>query len=720
MPKQGTPHKSDARKNLAENILKIFKNSGNQVFNYKQIARKLGVKDAITRSYIASELAELTEKELIEEIEVGRYRSVAGKDELTGTLDFTKQGDAYFICEELKEDLFIKKVDTGNAFQGDLVTVTYSRGGRRGRPRPYVKEIVSRAKTTFTGIVQVSKKFAFVVPDSNKVRTDFYIAPEHLNGAKNGEKVAIELISWDKNKDNPEGKITQVFGLPGEHFAEMNAIIDEFNLPTEFPTHVEQAAEKIPVEIKSDEIGKRRDMRKTPTFTIDPFDAKDFDDALSIVKLEDGNYEIGIHIADVTHYVKEGDVIWKEAEFRATSIYLVDRVIPMLPEVLSNNLCSLRPNEEKLTYSVVVKMNDKAEIKDVWIGKTVIESDKRFTYEEAQEIIEGAEGEFKWEILTLNSLAKIMRAERLKHGALNFGGNEVKFKLDEKGKPIEVYEKQLKESNNLIEEFMLLANKKVAERIGKPGDKNQDSKVKTFVYRVHEQPNPEKTKQFSTFVYSLGYKLKHLQGRDFSVSINKLLAEVKDKPEFSMISMMAVRSMEKAYYTTNNQGHFGLAFEHYSHFTSPIRRFPDMIAHKLLFEYAAGAKSADGNQIERLCKHSSEMEKRAAEAERASIKFKQMEYLKERVGEEFDGAISGLTGWGMYVVLDESRCEGMVSIRSIDGDEYYFNEDSVQIIGRRYKQAFKMGMGVRIKILHVDLIQKQADFELISWDDTIM
>jgi ribonuclease R len=704
---------------LSESILRLFKSSGAQIFNYKQIARKLGVKDATTRSNIASDLADLTQKDLIEEVDPGRYRSKQGAEELTGTLDFNRQGDAYLMSPDLKEDLFIKKIDTGVAFQGDYVAVAYTRGGRRGRPKPYVKEIISRAKTTFTGIVQLSKRFAFVVPDNNKIRNDFFVSLENLNGAKNGEKVQIELIEWNKNKDNPEAKVIQVYGEPGEHFAEMNAIIEEFNLPTEFPAHVEKAAAEIPTEITEEEVAKRRDMRQIPTFTIDPYDAKDFDDALSIEKINDDTYQVGIHIADVTHYVKPGDLIWKEAENRATSVYLVDRVIPMLPEVLSNNLCSLRPNEEKYTFSVVVDITTKAEIKKIWIGKTVTLSDRRFTYEEAQEIIEGAEGDFKEEILTLHGMAQIMKKVRLKNGALNFGGDEVKFKLDEKGKPIEVFEKKIKEANFLIEEFMLLANKKVAESIGKVAtDKNQ--KPKTFVYRVHEQPNPEKTKQFSTFVYSLGYKLKHLQGRDFSVAINKLLQEVKDKPEEAMIGLMAVRSMEKAFYTTDNVGHFGLAFDYYSHFTSPIRRFPDMIAHQLWFDYKHGAKSAPTEDIERLCKHSSEMEKRAADAERASVKFKQMEYLKERVGEEFDGTISGLTSWGMYVVLDHSRCEGMVSIKSIEGDDYFFDDEAVQIIGKRYKQKFVMGMGVRIRIVNVDLIAKQADFDLVAWDDTVV
>jgi ribonuclease R len=612
---------------------------------------------------------------------------------------------------------------------GDLVKVKLF-PSNKGKQEGKIIEVIERAKIKFVGVIQLSARFAFLVPSNNKVHVDIYIPLDKLNGAKNGQKAIAKIVEWNKNGLNPIGEIIEVLGDVGENNTEMHAILAEFGLPYEFPKDVERAADLIPIIITKEEIAKRRDFRNITTFTIDPVDAKDFDDALSIQKLKTGNWEIGVHIADVSHYVKSGSMIDQEAVSRATSIYLVDRVVPMLPEVLSNNVCSLRPNEDKLCFSAVFEITDEAEVVNEWFGRTIINSNKRFTYEEAQNIIETEEGEFGDDILTLNRLAKILRANRFKTGSIAFEKAEVKFHLDEVGNPTGVFFKTAKDSNQLIEDFMLLANRKVAEFVGKTKiektedrrqsqerGKNQDTK-RAFVYRVHDKPNPDKLANFAEFVSKFGYKLNIKNDKAVADSMNNLLKEVNEKKEAGMIEMLAIRTMAKAIYTTKNIGHYGLGFEYYTHFTSPIRRYPDVMVHRLLQHYLDGGQSADIAQLEEQCKHSSDMEKLAADAERASIKYKQVQFLTDKIGQEFDGIISGVTEWGIFVELIENHCEGMVRIRELRDDNYYFDADNYCLRGRRHGKILSLGDTVRIEIKRADLIKKQLDFALVEVTET--
>ena len=554
------------------------------------------------------------------------------------------------------------------------------------------------------------------------MHVDIYIPIEKLNGAKDGQKAIAKIVEWPKNGVNPIGEIKTVLGDVGENNTEMHAILAEFGLPYEFPKDVERAADLIPIKITEEEISKRRDFREITTFTIDPVDAKDFDDALSIQKLKNGNWEIGVHIADVSHYVKPESMIDKEAISRATSVYLVDRVVPMLPEVLSNNVCSLRPNEEKLCFSSVFEMTDDAEVVAEWFGRTIINSDRRFTYEEAQQVIETEEGDFKDEILTLDRLAKILRSNRFKKGSIAFEKMEVKFHLDEVGNPTGVFFKVAKDSNQLIEDFMLLANRKVAEFVGKKKkgkeeiQKKEDPKEsqRPFVYRIHDKPNPDKLQNFSEFVAKFGYKLNVKNINTVADSMNNLLKEVNEKKESGMIEMLAIRTMAKAVYTTKNIGHYGLGFDYYTHFTSPIRRYPDVMVHRLLQHYLDGGKNPDIDKLEEQCKHSSDMEKLAADAERASIKYKQVQYLTDKIGEEFDGVISGVTEWGIFVEIIENHCEGMVRLRELRDDNYYFDEDNYCLRGRKSGRVLTLGDTVRIEIKRADLVKKQLDFALVE------
>ncbi len=702
-----------------EEILKVLSANKNKSLNYKQIASELKVTDFGQRQLITVILEELKNNGSIEEPERGKFKIKRVELYITGRVDMTTNGSAYIISEETEEDVIVAPKKTLNAMHGDTVKVLVFPKGK-GKQEGEITEVLVRAKTEFVGTIQVSPKFAFLVPSNIKVHVDIYIPIEKLNGAKDGQKAIARITEWPKNGVNPIGEIKSVLGDVGENNTEMHAILAEYGLPYEFPKDVERAADLIPIKITEEEISKRRDFRKTTTFTIDPVDAKDFDDALSIQKLKNGNWEIGVHIADVSHYVKPESMIDKEAVSRATSVYLVDRVVPMLPEVLSNNVCSLRPNEEKLCFSSVFEMTDDAEVVSEWFGRTIINSDRRFTYEEAQLVIETEEGDFKDEILTLDRLAKTLRSNRFKKGSIAFEKMEVKFHLDEVGNPTGVFFKVAKDSNQLIEDFMLLANRKVAEFVGKKKEKakgeSQNSKEsqRPFVYRIHDKPNPDKLQNFSEFVAKFGYKLNVKNINTVADSMNNLLKEVNQKKESGMIEMLAIRTMAKAVYTTKNIGHYGLGFDYYTHFTSPIRRYPDVMVHRLLQHYLDGGKNPDIDKLEEQCKHSSDMEKLAADAERSSIKYKQVQYLTDKIGEEFDGIISGVTEWGIFVEIIENHCEGMVRIRELRDDNYYFDEDNYCLRGRKLGKVLTLGDKVRIEIKRADLVKKQLDFALVE------
>jgi len=700
---------SPKKENIRGEITDLLREFPDKQFNYKQIAARIGVTEPESRKNVLAVLDQLVELEMILQPDTGKYTIHPNQTAvIQGTIDFTKTGAAYVSIDKSKSDIYIQEGKTGLALQGDVVEISII-GGRRGQIEGKVLNVVSRGTEQYVGIIEIAENHAFFVPTNARIHVDFYVDQSKLNGAKSGQKVIVKLLDWNNEKKSPFGEIITVLGEPGDNEVEMHAILIEFGLPFEFPDAVLEASEKVPVEISADEIASRRDFRKVPTFTIDPDDAKDFDDALSLQKLENGHYEVGVHIADVSHYVKPGSIIDAEAVKRATSVYLVDRVVPMLPEVLSNFVCSLRPDEDKLCMSAVFTFTEDGKQIAEWFGKTIIRSKRRFAYEDAQKIIEGADGDYSDEIRRLHNWATAMRKRRLDSGALEFGGAEVKFKLDEKGKPIGVYQKITKEANWLIEEFMLLANKQVASYIGIP---KKGETAKTFVYRIHDLPDEDKLATLRDFVGRLGYKLKSVKPENASSALNELMRQMKDKPEEDIIKQMAIRTMSKAVYSTENIGHYGLAFDYYTHFTSPIRRYPDLIAHRLLHHYQHNGKSVSADETERLCKHSSSMEKRASDAERASIKYKQVEFMLDKIGEVFAGTISGLTRWGMYVELEGNKCEGMVPLNSLQDDVYRFDEKTNQIIGSRYKEVFEFGDKVKVKVNGADLIMKQLDFRM--------
>jgi ribonuclease R len=703
----------------------VFTRNPKKLFNYKQIAKQLLIGDQRDRDMVSNALHSLAEQGLLEQPEKGKFRLKERRGYVNGTIDMTNHGYAFLISDEIEQDVFISRSNMGRALDGDLVKVhIYPKKKNDDRLSGEVIEVIERARETFVGIVEVSKNYAFLLPDSGKMPFDIFIAHDKLGGAEHGQKAIARITDWPEKVKNPFGEIVEVLGFPGENDTEMHSILAEFELPNKFAPEVEAAAEKIPDKITDAEIKRRRDMRDVPTFTIDPADAKDFDDALSIRKLKNGNYEAGIHIADVSYYVEKGSIIDEEGYDRATSVYLVDRVVPMLPEKLSNNVCSLRPNEDKLCFSVIVEITPNAEVVNEWFGRTVINSDKRFDYDEAQQIIETGEGEMKEEVLLFHQLALILRERRHKEGSINFERDEVKFHLDEDGKPLGVYFKVQKESNHLVEEFMLLANRRVAQYASRGGKYEKDlspeeaktgkKKGKTFVYRIHDLPNSEKLESFTTFIRKLGYDLQMGDNQRVAKSMNRLLNGIKGKKEQHVIENMALRAMAKARYSTNNIGHYGLAFKDYSHFTSPIRRYPDLMVHRLLEHYLSGGDSKNAAKYESRCDHASEMERRAVEAERASIKYKQVEFMQDKVGQEFDGVISGLTDWGIYVEIVENKCEGMVSLQGLVDDFYEFDEDDYKIIGRHSGKEFQIGDEVRIEVTNANLSRRQLDFKLVE------
>ncbi|GAB7089135.1 ribonuclease R [Marinifilum fragile] len=697
------------RKSLENLIVGIFSNNPEKTFNYKQVSRQLEIKEIGVKQLVVGILYDLTDLDFLHEVSTGKFKLKSKIGHITGTVDMTARGAAFIVSDDLEEDVFVSQSNLNRALHGDVVKVYLFARRKSKQPEGEVVEIIKRKKTTFVGIIEISKNYAFLISDSRQMPYDIFLPLTKLNGAKDGEKAIVQITEWPKKSKNPVGQVVSVLGKPGENDTEMHAILAEYDLPYQFPEKVNEAAELISDKITEEEIALRRDFREVITFTIDPHDAKDFDDALSLRKLENGNWEVGVHIADVTHYVKKGSIIEQEAFERATSVYLVDRVVPMLPERLSNGLCSLRPNEEKLTFSAVFEMNNNAEVLDTWIGKTIINSDRRFTYEEAQQIIETGEGDFKEEVLCLDRLAKILREQRFKKGAIDFDRYEVKFDIDEKGKPTRVFFKESKDSNKLIEEFMLLANKKVAESVGRV---SKGKKAKTFVYRTHDQPNPDKLNSFNQFIRKFGYGIKTTNAKAISTSMNNLLHSVKGENIQNLVETLAIRSMAKAEYSTVNIGHYGLHFDHYSHFTSPIRRYPDMMAHRLLEKYANGSKSVNADKYEEFCQHCSEMEQRAANAERASIKYKQVEFMQDHLGQEFEGTISGVTEWGFYVEIDENKCEGMVSIRELEDDFYEFDEENYCIVGRHHRKIYQLGDKINIRVAKANLVAKQLDFVL--------
>ena len=695
---------------MSERLISLFHTKPNETFSLKQLSSSLNLTTHPLKMLCADIITEMIEDDFLQEVEKGHYKLNDHGLIMTGVFQRKSNGKNSFIPDDGGETIFIAERNSAHAMNNDKVKIALFAKRKNRNPEGEVIEILERANDTFVGTLKVEKFYAFLLTENRTLANDIFIPKDKLKGGKNGDKAVVKIVEWPEEAKNPIGQVIDILGKAGENTTEMHAILAEFGLPYVYPKNVETAAEKIPAEISEADYAEREDFRNVTTFTIDPKDAKDFDDALSIRLIKPGLWEVGVHIADVTHYVKEGGVIDKEAEKRATSVYLVDRTIPMLPERLCNQICSLRPDEEKLCFSAVFELNSDAVVQNSRICRTIIKSDRRFTYEEAQEVIETGEGDYKEEILALNDLAKKLRERRFKSGAINFDRYEVKFEIDEQGKPVRVYFKVSKDANKLIEEFMLLANRTVAEFVGRPP---KGKTKKTFVYRIHELPDPDKMENFASFIRRFGYKLKTDGTKtDVSKGINSLLDNVQGKPEENLIETVAIRAMQKARYSTENIGHYGLAFEYYTHFTSPIRRYPDMMVHRLLERYLAGGRSVIQKKYEDLCDHCSNMEQVAANAERASIKYKQVEFMQDKLGMVFDGVISGVTEWGLYVELNENKCEGLVPIRDLDDDYYEFDEKNYCLLGRRKKRQYRLGDPITIKVAQANLERKQLDFQL--------
>ena len=698
-------------RDLSNAVINILSKDSDHNYNYKQIASVLGVKDPFVRKRIVSVLAQLTKDGQLDEISRGKYQIKNASKELNGHLQFVSKGGAYFISPKIPKDIYVHPSNLKNSLNGDhvLIRTTHFKGKSEGK----VVKIIERIKKEYTGIIEKSKDTCFFIPDDRMVKTHFYIDKKHINGAKNGQKVRVKFLSWPKNVKSPQAAVIDIIGNPGELNVEMNSILSEYGFPLKFPTSVENEVALVDLPNYKLEAKKRLDFRDKTTFTIDPNDAKDFDDALSIDVFDNGITEVGIHIADVGHFVQENSELDNEAFLRANSVYLVDRVIPMLPEKLSNELCSLRPNEDKLTFSAVFQINDKAEVIKSWFGKTIIHSDQRFTYDQAQEIIEGKDHQLSKEINSLNGIARILRAERLKEGALNVESSEVRFEIDQHGEPIGTYLKISKQAHQLIEEFMLLANKQVAIKMGKPA---KNKFITPFIYRIHDDPSDEKLSDLNIYLESMGYKIIREKNKPISLSLNEVMKKAKEKKELHLIAPMVIRSMSKAVYSSENIGHYGLAFQYYTHFTSPIRRYADLIVHRKLLNCIQKKQThLNSNQdLEHTCNHLSKMEKQATDAERASIKYMQVKFLSKKIGEKFSGLISGITDWGIYIELDENKCEGMVTLSSMKDDQYFYDSESQMMVGYHKKKTFKLGQEVNVMVKRTDLFKRQIDFILID------